>query len=242
MGRVSRERQVCEACDALVPRTGTVLCLSCLRGDPAESPAPTGGCGAHGSGRLVIAGPAYEPPVDRIVRGFKYEGARRLAPWIAALLPEPPDPYGVLVRESILVPVPLHPARRARRGFDQASLLAEAASRRWGIPLVPSLERVRDDKPQARLDPARRRENVRGAFRALPGNLARGRPVILVDDVVTTGSTLLEARDALEEAAPAWVLAICAAHGGPADLSIPGGRTGPETPVQRSVAAPGIVW
>jgi predicted amidophosphoribosyltransferase len=116
----------------------------------------------------------------------------------------------------VLVPVPLHPARRAWRGFDQASLLAGTAGAAWGIPVLPALERRRDTPPQARTDAGARRENVRGAFTLAPGasQYLHSRPVLLVDDVATTGSTLLEAAWALEAAAPSWVLSLAFAHGG----------------------------
>jgi ComF family protein len=213
-GRIGRGREVCDACEALLPRSGTVLCLACLHGDPRAENLSEGACALHGSSRLAISGPHYEPTLERILHSFKYEGAHRLAPWLADLLPEPPGRGTAAWREYVLVPVALHPARRASRGFDQAHLLAEIASSRWGIPVVHLLERIRDHEPQARLDGERRRENVRGAFRAAGPALARGRPILLVDDVVTTGSTLLEAAAALESAGASWVLGLTAAHGG----------------------------
>jgi len=234
MGRVPREREVCEACDAMVARSGSVLCLHCLHEDAPDPAGPIGACPAHGSRRLALAGPRYEPPLDRLLVAFKYDGARRLASWIASLLPEPPDRPGAVGRESVLVPVPLHPARRARRGFDQALLLAEDASLRWGIPVVHALERIRDHEPQARLDPARRRANVRGAFRVVRPTLVRERPILLVDDVVTTGSTLLEAAAALEGAGAAWILGLAPTHGGLAE--------GPEPVSQGAVAGQQRVW
>jgi ComF family protein len=213
-GEVPRDRVICAACDARVSRSGVALCLPCLHGDPNDPDVPRGACDAHGSRRLLLAGPGYEAPLDRIISAFKYEGARRIAPWIAALLPEPPELSGAFGRDCVLVPVPLHPARRARRGFDQAMLLAEDASARWGIPVVAALERTRDNDPQARLGGTRRHDNVRGAFRVVRPSLVRGRPVLLVDDVATTGSTLLEAALALESAGPTWILSLAASHGG----------------------------
>jgi ComF family protein len=233
VGPVSRGREVCDACEALVPRTGIVLCLSCMHADPAEE-NPGGGCPAHGSRRLLLAGPPYEAPLDRIVAAFKYEGGRRLAPWLSALLPEPPSLGGAFSRECVLVPVPLHPARRSRRGFDQAMLLSQGASSRWGIPVVSALIRVRDHEPQARLDRERRHRNVRGAFRLAAPALVRGRPVLLVDDVATSGSTLLEAGATLEGAGPSWILSLAAAHGG-----LPGGS---EPAPYASVAGGGGLW
>ncbi|MGH7682637.1 MAG: ComF family protein, partial [Candidatus Eiseniibacteriota bacterium] len=233
-GRVTRDREVCAACDALVARTGTVLCLSCLHVDPSEPPALPGACPKHGSRRLALAGPSYEAPLDRIVRAFKFEGARRIGPWLSSLLPEPPGREVGLAREALVVPVPLHPARRSRRGFDQALLLAEDASLRWGIPLVSALRRVRDHEAQAGLDPALRRTNVAGAFVCATPTLVRGRAILLVDDVVTTGSTLLAAAEALEREEAAWILGIAAAHGGASG--------GPEHESQRAIAGAGPLW
>jgi ComF family protein len=230
----ARGRPVCDACDALVPRSGAVLCLRCMQERAGESGAGVApeagesapdaddraraaGCPRHGSERLLLAGPPYEPPLDRIVHAFKYAGARELHAWLAGLLPEPPGRDTAVWREYAVVPVPLHPARRAWRGFDQARLLAETAASRWGIVATVAIERRRDHPPQARMDADRRRENVRGAFTLTPdgARLLRSRPVILVDDVATTGSTLLEAAEAVALASPAWVLSLAACHGGP---------------------------
>jgi len=214
-GSAPRDGEICTACDALVDRTGVALCLRCLHGD-AVTPEVARGCPSHGSARLLLAGPRFEPPLDRLIHAFKYEGVSALAPWVASLLPEPPDLRGSVGREYVLVPVALHPARRAWRGYDQALLLAHEASVRWGVPVVEALVRVRDHPPQARLDPERRRTNVKGAFRVAARTLIEGRPCLLLDDVATTGSTLLEAAEALEQAGASWVLALSAAHGGQA--------------------------
>src|SRR6185503_2616901 len=162
-GSPPRDGGVCDRCDGLVDRTGVALCLRCLHGDAVSSVAGRG-CPSHGSDRLLLAGPAFEPPLDRLIHAFKYEGARALSTWIASLLPSPPGLGEGIGREYILVPVPLHPARCAWRGFDQTALLAGHASARWGVPVVDALVRTRDHEPQARLDPERRRTNVSGAF------------------------------------------------------------------------------
>lgn len=232
-GALPRGQCVCAACDARVPRTGAVLCLRCIQeGSGADDDArPSGGCPRHGSERLLLAGPAFEPPLDRIVRAFKYSGAREAHRWLASLLPEPPGRGTPVWREYVLVPAPLHPARRSWRGFDQARLLAETAGDGWGIPVVHALERRRDTPAQARTGAEHRRDNVRGAFALAAGaaRFLRSRPVLLVDDVATTGSTLLEAAAALDEAAPAWTLSLAFAHGGLAG--------GPETASATRVAA-----
>jgi ComF family protein len=210
-GPLDRGSLVCDACDAVIPRTGATLCLRCLRGDPpADSDRRV--CVLHGAERLVLAGPRFEPPLDSILHAYKYDGARHLAAWIASLIPEPPGRGGSLGKEYILVPVPLHPARLAQRGFDQCAILAGQVSGRWGIPVVPALVRVRDGTPQARRPGSARRANLEGVFRLKLPSLVEGRAVLLLDDVATTGSTLLAAAAGLEEAGPTWILALSAAH------------------------------
>jgi ComF family protein len=221
-GDVARGREICAACDAAVPRTGIALCLRCLRGEPSL-PGPLRVCPRHGPERLLLSGPAFEAPLDRILHAFKYDGVSRLAPWIASLVPGPPDHHERPGPGYLLVPVPLHPARRARRGFDQTALLAAELSRRWGIPVSDVLVRSRDGEPQARLGGAQRRRNLEGTFRLSEPALVSGRAVLLLDDVATTGTTLLAAADALAPAGPAWILSLSSTHGGDPD---PGSRAG----------------
>jgi predicted amidophosphoribosyltransferase len=125
-----------------------------------------------------------------------------------------------------LVPVPLGPGRLRARGYNQSERLARALGRRWGRPVVPLLVRVRDTATQTALTPQARLANVAGAFEMRNGecrmrnegtptnsacripNSAFERPLILVDDVFTTGATLAEAARALERAGATTVLAV----------------------------------
>ena len=250
-GRVARREHVCAACDAAIPRLGSALCLRCLHEPPpagersadgrddgaavGEATTRPGACPRHGNERLLLAGPSYEPPVPAIVRAFKYEGFSALAPWVSSLVPTPPSLDSAFRREALIVPLPLHPARRAARGYDQAALMAKECGRWWGVPVLPLLQRIRETKPQARLDPELRRSNTAGAFRLDPllAPLARDRPLLLVDDVATTGATLLSAAASLESGRPAWILALTASHGGAFDTA--------QSTAHAKVATPGGV-
>jgi ComF family protein len=100
-----------------------------------------------------------------------------------------------------VVPVPLHPARLAERGFNQAELLAAACAPRWRLPVLGrALVRVRPTRPQTDLDAEARRVNVRDAFRAPRPAGVRDRRLLLVDDVLTTGATAAAAARALRAA------------------------------------------
>jgi ComF family protein len=185
-------RLLCDACHAAIPRLGVALCARCL----AQGREPVG-CRAH-PGHAVWAAWLYDERAATVVHALKYEGRRGLAAGLAAEVARvaPPAP-----RADLVVAVPLHPARRRERGYNQAGLLAEALAERIGVPMLErAVERVRDTRPQARLDPRSRRANVAGAFRVRhPGRL-EGRSILLVDDVITTGATFEACLSALARA------------------------------------------
>ena len=114
----------------------------------------------------------------------------------------------------MLVPVPVHAERARRRGYDQAFLLASAASDRLHVPWQASLERTRHTTPQFELGRGARRTNVCGAFamRHNTSSTMKGRWPILIDDVVTTGSTLVACAEALYEAGATAVSALTVAR------------------------------
>jgi ComF family protein len=110
-----------------------------------------------------------------------------------------------------LLPVPLHPCRLAARGFNQSAEIARFAARGFALPVEPRLAiRYRDTRPQVGLTPAERRGNLAGAF-AVP-RAVRGLRVVIVDDVITTGSTVTELARALHGAGAASVDVWCVAR------------------------------
>lgn len=109
-----------------------------------------------------------------------------------------------------LVPIPLAPSRERWRGFNQSELLCQALSTRLGLLTLHTLERTRATRTQKELGREQRQQNMAGAFRLRKGMDIHGRNLLLVDDVITTGSTLLEAAKVLKRngAAKVWCLAI----------------------------------
>ena len=110
----------------------------------------------------------------------------------------------------MLLPVPLHWWRQYQRTYNQSYLLAEYVSSRYRIPICSELlTRVRPTPQQKLLNEKDRRRNLKGAFRAAPE--CKGRSLVLIDDVVTTGSTLSECARTLKKAGAYRVYAACVA-------------------------------
>jgi ComF family protein len=151
--------------------------------------------------------------VRRAVHDLKYAGEQRLA-----------RPLGEAVAArwrqaaaggDVLVPVPASPDRIRDRGYDQAVLLANVVGGRLGLPVIPALERVHATAAQHALGRSGRAENVGHAFRIRApdaGRAIRGRWIVLVDDVVTTGATLAACGQALMDAGAGAVSAVTVAR------------------------------
>lgn len=111
---------------------------------------------------------------------------------------------------ELLLPVPLHWLRQYRRTYNQSFLLSEYVSSRYGIPICQDLlVRIRRTPEQKNLLGAKRRNNLKGAFRA--ASECKGRSIVLIDDVVTSGTTLSECAKALKKAGAYRVYAACVA-------------------------------
>jgi ComF family protein len=184
---------VCAACWAAVTCVVSPLCDVC--GDPLASwrvlTAAEGRCARcrrfPPAFDCARAAGEYDGSLRQIIHAFKYEGRRSLASPLAALMRTHGN--ALLEHADFVVPVPLHPWRRLRRGFNQADLLA----RHLDVPVVHALWRTRATLPQSGLRRAARRRNVRTAFRVSPvvrRERLRDSCVVLVDDVRTTGATL----------------------------------------------------
>lgn len=172
------------------------------------------------TGRLHVAC-AHAGVARELVHALKYGRRREVARALAACLPICERLGAVLAGVDVVVPVPVDPARRRQRGFNQAAVLAEELVRRLGSDrprLVLALRRRRGELPQQALPASLRRRAVAGLMRCAPHRrrAVRGRSVAVVDDVVTTGATAREAERALLRAGAARVelVAVTRSSGG----------------------------
>ncbi len=186
----------CVRCALPVP-AGVMHCAGCLREPPSLD--------------ATIAAVDYRFPWDGVVAAFKFRAGLDLAGALASMVENAVlRASSPLPLPTLLLPVPLSRERLAERGYNQAAVLARHLARRLGITLEQRLLRRLVDTPhQADLPRERRLANLRGAFGVEPRRALhlRGRSVALVDDVMTTGTTLAEAARTLKAAGAAGVQA-----------------------------------
>ena len=181
------------------PLSAEFFCSSCRT--PFENSFPLDEAGRCGMCRSGLRGfdaaysfGAYEGVLRNLIHLFKYGKVRTLAGPLSGLLAQ------AMPRDEVFdatVPVPLFWLRRIKRGFNQSELLARGLARRTGIPVVNALGRVRPTPTQAGLSNSARRSNVSKAFRARD---VRGKRILLIDDVMTTGATAAACALALKQA------------------------------------------
>ena len=201
---------ICSSCYARLPQIEPPLCPQCGIPQPEGIPCPA--CENQDHAIDGIRSPfRFEGVMRQAVHQFKYKNLRAAAEPLAELL------WSYLkdnpVEGDILVPVPLYGKRLRERGYNQSALLARELSRLSGLPLETNcLTRSRYSSPQAKAASAgERRQNVCGAFTCRNTNL-KGKRVILIDDVATSGATLDACAAALKDGGAAFVWGLTLAR------------------------------
>lgn len=168
----------CAICGRRMPHTQATICGACLRAPPVFDAT------------VVVCD--YAAPSDLLVQDLKFRSRLPLGSSFGRMLASAMQKQ-VTNAPDMIIPVPLSETRLAQRGFNQAAEIARSLSRHTQLPLhLQACVRVRDTQPQAGLPLSERRVNMRGAFAVQVTTSVKGRHVLLVDDVMTTGHTLNE--------------------------------------------------
>ena len=160
-------------------------CAACLTRPPYFVRARAWGCYPRDE--------SAEHPLRQVVHKFKYGRKVSLGKPLGRLMAQGCEEFLRECRVDLIVPVPLHPKRLRWRGFNQSLLLARQVNRLYRVPVDPfALYRANETVPQTELTEDERRKNVRGAFAMYTEKSVKGRSVLLVDDVYTSGATVNE--------------------------------------------------
>lgn len=207
---------LCAACAGLISPVAPPLCPTC-----GHSLAGLIGCGNCASRRPAFvrarAMGAYEGVLRHAIHQFKYRDRAQLAVPFGLLLAafarqQAPALNGL--HFDALLPVPMHPVRRRQRGYNQSERLARVLGLELTLPLLTTtLLRPRPSRPQVGLTGEARRTNLRGAFAVRQPETVIGETLLLIDDVMTTGSSLHECALVLKAAGAKAVYALTLAAG-----------------------------
>jgi len=220
-------RSCCACGGAVHAVTESGLCWDCRSASTAIAPPWCERCGMVTAGRVdhrftCARCEEHAPAFDQARSLFRYEGGVRdaihalkyhkdfsVVPDLARLLRAGIEVYLPVTAETVYAPVPLHPRKFRKRGFNQSGEILKALP--GGARIWTGLERVKDTETQTHLSAAGRRDNVKGAFRAEKGRVPRH--VVLFDDVMTTGSTVDACAKALRRAGAEQIHVITLARG-----------------------------
>jgi len=182
--KLTDENQLCQSCAEQLVRCQTLQHYALLDG--------------------LYAAFYYTPLIQQAIHRLKYAHGAYLAKYFAAYIDIPTD----WMHADCFVPVPLHKKRQKERNYNQSLLVAKELQRRCGIPVEDqAIKRIQNTPKQTGLSEQQRKTNVEKAFSACKS--MKGKTVILVDDVVTTGSTLRACAKVLRQAGAAKVYAAC---------------------------------
>lgn len=203
----------CPFCHHLLDEGEAGFCAACQKSLPwalgeqrEQKPENLDGC---------VSPLFYREGVRSAVHRFKFYGRAEYAKVFAPLMAQCVLDHWRETTFDLVTWAPLSRRRLRKRGYDQAGLLAKEVGRQLGLPVEATLRKCRHTPAQSRqADSTARRENVSGAYAPLPGRTWEGKRILLVDDVVTSGSTLGECARVLRTAGAGEVWAVTLARAG----------------------------
>ena len=223
---------LCHVCKAFIPEAGDLfICAECLKKIPfLVSPLCTvcgtpfateaghdhtcGACLSHSPIHICRSATLLGGPAQELIHRFKYGGRVHLCQPLGLLAAGALAPFCAEAAPDVIIPVPLHRKRLRQRGYNQSQLIGKVLEKQWRVPQeVGNLRRLRWTEPQTSLDANHRARNVKGAFGVREPKRLEGKRVLLVDDVLTTGSTMRACVEALREAEVAAIFAVTVARG-----------------------------
>lgn len=173
----------------------SIICGECIKNEPAFRSVRTFGL--------------YKGPLRKAINLLKYHNMKRLSKPLSEMILRMETPH-----VDAVIPVPLYKDRLRQREFNQSALLAKYAAKSTKTSLlVDCLVKVKDTMPQVGLSSRERRRNIRNAFGVKKKELIKGKFILLVDDVITTGATVRECSRILKKAGARDIYVIALAHG-----------------------------
>lgn len=210
--------RVCEVCGSVLVRGESYLCTSCLADFPfVDEDFATDGSvldnfNENFRPEALHALFYYSKYSDykKLVYSVKYHSNRKLGVYLGRMLGQK---IARFCQADCVVPIPLHPKRERERGFNQAREIARGVCEVLGVELLDNVvERLRNNVSQTGKNAAERLENVSGIFELRHPELVRGRHILLLDDVITTGATVGACLEALAEAGDVRFSLACLAR------------------------------
>jgi ComF family protein len=182
---------LCSACDEkLANLQSQPACEYCAK--PLIAGSACGWCAGKGLPHFnrILRLAIYEDPLRTLVRQMKYHHRWPFAGYLAGRLAQQSAVRELVETIDCIVPVPMHWRRQIMRGYNSADLLASRIGKEFRKPVIRTARRVRNTPTQTNLSPTARAENMRGAFAIRKPGLLKDKRVLIVDDVLTTGSTI----------------------------------------------------
>ncbi|MEW6408364.1 MAG: ComF family protein [Patescibacteria group bacterium] len=199
---------ICKQCLLSIKLNNTLFCPVC-RARLAENKRI---CHYDSPYLLAAAGNYDDPVLQNLIHYFKYQSFENLAPILGEIITRYIENCKLKIENFIIIPIPLHPLRERERGFNQARLIAEFAARNLNLELADELKRVKNNRPQVKLrNIEARAKNMINCFKIKNYEKIKGKNILLVDDVFTSGATMNEAIAILKANGAKRIIALVSA-------------------------------